>query len=170
MYDKYKVIAGMLLFLGLATLPFWLSAGKSEPVAKPVVKENTEACVESVEYMRANHMQLLDEWRHSVVREGERTYVSKTSGKHFNKSLTKTCLDCHSNKEAFCDTCHKSVGADLYCFSCHLEPGGKNLSALRTAPALQALADRTQPAAAGLAMVSTNNPVTDPIQNLEQKP
>ena len=121
MYDKTKVSIGLLLFLALVTLPFWLSGGREASMPEPVVMTDATECVESAEFMRANHMTLLDDWRHEAVRLNERTYVS-TSGKEFDKSLTKTCLDCHSNKEQFCDQCHKAVAVELYCFNCHLEP------------------------------------------------
>ncbi len=65
------------------------------------------ACVEDREYMRAHHMELLDEWRTAVVREGSSTYVSKASGKSYPMSLTKTCMGCHTSREAFCDKCHE---------------------------------------------------------------
>jgi len=127
MYDAPKVIAGLAIFLGLATLPFWINPGQGNPLPKPVVKEGLTQCVEPVEYMRANHMKLLLQWRDEVVREGKRTYVS-SSGRIFDKSLTKTCLDCHSNKEQFCEQCHKQVAVTPYCWECHLVPGSQTAS------------------------------------------
>ena len=121
MYDKIKVSAGLILFLGVATLPFWAGSGESQPMPKPVVREGLEACVEPALYMRANHMLLLDDWRDSVVRDGNRVYVS-SSGRRFEKSLTKTCLNCHSNKTEFCDQCHNSIAVKPYCWNCHLVP------------------------------------------------
>jgi hypothetical protein len=64
---------------------------------------------------------LLDEWRHTVVRDGERYYKAK-NGKVYYKSLQTTCLDCHSNKSKFCDQCHNYVGMVPYCWTCHIEP------------------------------------------------
>ncbi|MCP4295713.1 MAG: hypothetical protein GY786_08920 [Proteobacteria bacterium] len=121
MYDKKLVIPGLILFLALVTLPFWASGGDENQTAKPIIKAGLTQCVESKDFMRANHMQLLDQWRDSVVRDQQRTYVSST-GKHFDKSLTNTCLECHSNKSEFCDSCHESVGVEPYCWSCHLDP------------------------------------------------
>jgi len=133
MYDKKIVIPGLVIFLAVVTLPFWIKLGGGSSMPKPVVMKNTSECVESPEFMRANHMQLLDQWRHEVVREGQRIYTS-SSGKKFNKSLTKTCLDCHANKKEFCDSCHKSVAVKLYCFSCHLVPGQQLANAPKTEP------------------------------------
>ncbi|HCX02472.1 MAG TPA: cytochrome C, partial [Syntrophaceae bacterium] len=45
------------------------------------------------------------------------------NGRTFEKSLTGTCLQCHSNKEQFCDRCHNYVGAKPSCFNCHIIPG-----------------------------------------------
>jgi hypothetical protein len=70
--------------------------------------------------MRAEHMQLLDVWRDSVVRESKRIYVNP-EGKEFNMSLSNTCLDCHSNKAEFCDRCHDYASVQPYCWSCHIE-------------------------------------------------
>ena len=36
-------------------------------------------------------------------------------------SLTRGCLDCHSNKAEFCDRCHASAGVTPKCFDCHQE-------------------------------------------------
>lgn len=124
MYDTKIVIAGLVLFIGLATLPFWITGGTKTPMPKPLIKAGTEKCVEPVEFMRANHMILLDQWRNSVVRDDNRIYVS-SSGRTFEKSLTKTCLNCHANKAQFCEQCHKAVAVEPYCWSCHLVPGQK---------------------------------------------
>ncbi|NNL75212.1 MAG: sulfate reduction electron transfer complex DsrMKJOP subunit DsrJ, partial [Desulfobacterales bacterium] len=77
-------------------------------------------CIRDTEYMRAEHMQLLDEWRHAVVRNAERVYVN-SSGKEFNMSLSNTCLDCHSNKAEFCDRCHDYASVKPYCWDCHID-------------------------------------------------
>jgi hypothetical protein len=37
-------------------------------------------------------------------------------------SLTGTCLDCHSDKEKFCDACHTYSAVDPYCWDCHVIP------------------------------------------------
>jgi hypothetical protein len=42
----------------------------------------------------------------------ERIYVNP-EGKLFNMSLSNTCLDCHSNKEKFCDRCHDYASVAL---------------------------------------------------------
>ncbi len=157
MYDKTKVIIGLLLFLGVATLPFWIGAVDPQPMPPPVIEAGLEQCVEPPEYMRANHMVLLDEWRNSVVRDGDRVYVS-SSGRKFEKSLSKTCLECHSNQAEFCERCHDSVNVKPYCWGCHLVPLGEAAQGAAADPARQARAGRTpEPSAATTLRTSSEN-------------
>lgn len=79
--------------------------------------------MEPVEFMRAEHMYLLNEWRDQALRYENRTYVSST-GKKWTISLQNTCLKCHSNYEEFCDKCHVSNSVDPYCWTCHILPKG----------------------------------------------
>lgn len=102
--------------------------GKAAPVPEPELTAKAKAakeCVRETRYMKAEHMQLLDEWRNSVVREGKRIYTN-SSGKSFNMSLSNTCLDCHSNKAEFCDRCHTYASADPYCWDCHIDNPKEN--------------------------------------------
>jgi len=66
-------------------------------------------------------MDLLNQWRDQVVRQGSR-YMVGPRGARLEKSLTNSCLDCHSNKENFCDRCHNYMAVSPYCFNCHLTP------------------------------------------------
>jgi len=154
MYDGGKIITGLIVGLGLFLSPFIYNAGKSarapEPELTAKAKEAKE-CVAPKAFMKAWHMQLLDEWRHEVVRggdryyrprelaretrldarmldqwrlivsEGTRTYIPKKD-KVYYKSLQMTCMDCHSNKSKFCDECHDYMGVVPYCWDCHIEP------------------------------------------------
>ena len=127
LYNGGKIIAGIAVFLIVATFPFWYGRGRA--VAPPELKLDTPAiqrltekrCVESTAYMRANHMKLLVAWRDGAVREGIRSYTA-TDGWAFQVSLTGTCLGCHSNKDKFCDRCHDYAGAKPACWSCHNIP------------------------------------------------
>lgn len=124
MYDGGKIIPGLVIFLGVVTFPFWYNRANSEAAAKPEVKlpANETECVESKSYMRASHMQMLNEWRDLVVRQGEMMYMSPT-GKMYEMSLTKTCMKCHSNRQEFCDSCHTYSGVSVpHCWNCHVEP------------------------------------------------
>ena len=88
--------------------PFWYNMGKASVAPKLEVGTTEKACVESTPYMKASHMQLLNDWRDEVVREGNRMYVSST-GKKFDMSLQNTCTKCHAKKTEFCDRCHNYV-------------------------------------------------------------
>jgi hypothetical protein len=127
LHNRGIILAGIALFLIVATFPFWYGKGRAVP--PPDLKLDTPAilqlkeklCVESAPYMRANHMRLLAAWREGAVREGKRTYTA-ADGKVYPVSLTGTCLACHSNKTEFCDRCHDYAGAKPRCWSCHIIP------------------------------------------------
>ena len=125
MYDAGKILLGLIVFVALATSPIWLDRGKAAPAPKLELTPRAKlagSCVESEEFMRSSHMKLLDEWRDAAVRNDTRVYMSD-NGRIYDISLQNTCLDCHSNKEKFCDRCHEYAGVrKLYCFDCHLEP------------------------------------------------
>ena len=77
-----KYSSGLLVFVAFAAFPFYYNIGKVN--AKPEPKVDTPAiqewekqngkkeCVESKEFMRTEHMQLLNNWRDSVVRDDNR--------------------------------------------------------------------------------------------------
>lgn len=119
-YDAGKVIAGLIVFVALFTSPFWVNAGREIPVPKPDLPKVEKQCVREGVWMKANHMQLLDEWRHEVVRGDLRDDEYK--GKFTKKSLTLTCLKCHDNKKNFCDRCHTYAGVNPFCWDCHVVP------------------------------------------------
>ena len=128
MKDKKLIITGMIIFFIIVTFPFWYNRGKAAPQPDLILTAKAKAakvCVRSTEYMKAEHMQLLDVWRDSVVRRGERMYVSPT-GKEYNMSLSNTCLDCHSNKADFCDRCHNYASVRPYCWDCHIDNPKEN--------------------------------------------
>ena len=128
MYNGGKILAGLLVFLALGSSPFWYGGGgrSASPPALPldtpgIRKLTAKQCVEPAPYMKASHMTLLETWRESVVREGNRLYANQ-EGKQFSMSLSQTCLGCHSNKEKFCDACHSYAGVKPACWSCHTVP------------------------------------------------
>ena len=125
------VVLGFAVFFGF---PFYYNIGKAN--VAPQLKYDTPAilqwekehgkkeCVEPKVFMQQEHMQLLNKWRDSVVRNGDRIYLN-SQGKSFPISLQNTCLNCHSNKTKFCDKCHTYLGVKPYCFSCHIVPKEK---------------------------------------------
>ncbi|MDA8087985.1 MAG: sulfate reduction electron transfer complex DsrMKJOP subunit DsrJ [Nitrospiraceae bacterium] len=131
MYNGGKIFFGIIVFLGIFTFPVYYNIGKADTTPKPslntpvINQMKVKHCVEPKAFMRANHMQLLNEWRDSALRQGQRDYVSST-GETYNISLQNTCLHCHSNKEKFCDRCHNYMAVHPYCWSCHFAPGKEN--------------------------------------------
>jgi len=119
------VLLGIIAFLVLFTLPIWYSQITGDADAEPVREKPEGHCVESADYMRANHMDLLDTWRNEVVRGADRAYYPSdkqylNDGEPWDKSLTDTCLEqCHTNKSDFCDACHSYVDVRPDCWDCH---------------------------------------------------
>ena len=139
-FDRNRVIAGLVIFVVLITIPLWQNLGKivaapAPSLDTPVIKqlaEKDKKCVMPTEWMRANHMQMLVEWRDNVVRTGEQQVTTPRGrdfvapdGKTYLASLTNTCLNCHSDKTKFCDQCHHYVAVVPNCFGCHLQEGKK---------------------------------------------
>jgi hypothetical protein len=123
MYNKGIIIAGLAVFLVLVTFPFWYNLGKAAPAPERILTTQAKAakeCVLPVELIRTEHMQMLNDWRNTVVRDGMRLYV-ESNGKKYEMSLSNTCLDCHSNKPEFCDRCHNYAAVTPYCWDCHID-------------------------------------------------
>jgi hypothetical protein len=128
MYDTGKVIVGILIFLLLVCSPFIYNAMTSATPEVPELQlppNGKDYCVMDKEYMRAFHMDLLNTWRDEVVRDESRDFVIESTGETIKKSLTLTCMDCHSNKAEFCDACHNYMAVTPYCWDCHVEPVAK---------------------------------------------
>lgn len=130
LYNGGKILLGLLIFVALFASPFYLNMGKA--TAKPELKIDTpeiqkladKKCIEPKEFMRAEHMQILNNWRDAVVRDGDRDQII-ISGQKYDKSLQNGCMKCHSNKKDFCDKCHNYVAVKPYCWDCHIAPKEK---------------------------------------------
>lgn len=125
LYDKEIVFAGLAIFLIIVTFPFWYNLVLGKAASAPVPELTKEAraaktCVRPAADMKAEHMQILNIWRHSVVRGATRVYTTP-EGKEFEMSLTNSCLECHYNKTEFCDKCHTYASVDPYCWDCHID-------------------------------------------------
>ena len=130
MNDKTKIVTGLVIFVFIVISPFLYNMGKSTSAPEPKLSDKAKAakqCVEPKAYMKAEHMQLLDVWRTSVVREGKRIYAS-SNGNQYNMSLSSgedSCLGCHTDKAEFCDQCHNYASVTPYCWDCHIDPKEK---------------------------------------------
>jgi hypothetical protein len=114
---------GLGAFLVLAAFPAWPGLGTAS-TAQPELEPATDSsgCVEEASDMVARHQGLLNEWRHSFVREGARSYTSD-SGREWEIGLTGTCLGCHDSAEGFCRRCHDYADVAPTCWSCHVDEG-----------------------------------------------
>ncbi len=136
MNDKTTIVLGLVVALVVLTLPFWyaFAAGRPDPAPSPALPSSGH-CIEK--NMRAQHMEVIDEWRNEVVRNGTiDKYESKDyPGELYERSLTKTCLlQCHAGAQAetttaevltvrqrFCQQCHDYANVRPKCWDCHLE-------------------------------------------------
>ena len=124
MSDKAKIVVALAVFVVLALFPVWYAVGSSGDSSAPdLVLPPDGACVEPKEYMIGNHMNLLNDWRDAVVRDGQKEYTS-SSDKKYVMSLTGTCMSCHTSRETFCRRCHEYANVEPGCWDCHLEPKG----------------------------------------------
>lgn len=132
MYNGGKILIGLIIFVGLVTYPLWNNMGKATVKPDPKIDtpeiqklpEIERKCVEAKAYMKKEHMKMLNEWRDSVVRDGNGVYVN-TEGKRYTMSLQNGCMKCHSNKKKFCDECHNYADVKPYCWDCHIAPKEK---------------------------------------------
>ncbi len=145
--DMPLIVLGLLVFVALMLGATMANRGLGTFRKKPVLElpKNEKSCVRSVEFMRENHMKLLNDWRDQVVRDGVRKEKiprrdakgkilkdagGKTVYQTIERSLTKTCLRCHDNPKTFCDSCHLYAGVirpggNIVCFDCHIVPNPK---------------------------------------------
>ena len=125
MYDKGKILTGLVIFVGLVASPFWWNPlfGRVEKPNPKLPDPKVEArCVLPKAEMRSSHMQVIYNWRETVVRGGGR--IERTpDGREFDMSLSNTCLKkCHTDKKEFCDTCHTYLAVKPFCWDCHFDP------------------------------------------------
>ena len=92
MGDKGKILFGLAVFVILVTYPFWsrLAAAGEPEGGRPELElpANETDCIEETSFMTANHMDLLNQWRDGLVRDGNPEYTA-ADGKTYLKSLTK---------------------------------------------------------------------------------
>jgi [DsrC]-trisulfide reductase subunit J len=123
MRDRGIIYAGLAVFLGVMTFPLWynLSARTTNKGPEPKLPTQQKQCVAPVNYMRNSHMDLLIQWREQAVRQGDKHFTA-FNGKSYTIALVGTCLNCHTDKEQFCDRCHNYAAVTLTCWNCHVDP------------------------------------------------
>ncbi len=123
MYNKGTIIPGLIIFVLFVTFPLWFNAfSTASTVPKPELPPGGEKeCVAPAAEMRESHMVLLNEWRDGVLRDGNRDVIT-VDGKKYRKGLQMACMQCHTSKEKFCDSCHVYASVNPYCWDCHLTP------------------------------------------------
>jgi hypothetical protein len=123
-YDKGKIFAGLAIFAGLVASPFWYNpvfgTGSSAPPQVPLPKDGSKCVLPRAE-MRASHMQVIYEWRETVVRGGGRK-TRLADGREVEMSLSNTCLGCHEGQKKFCTACHEYLAVQPFCWDCHFDP------------------------------------------------
>ena len=81
MYDSGKIITGLVIAVILLTFPIWWNFGAAAPPAPdPKLSEAAKKagfCIVPKDDMIRQHMQILDDWRNAVVRDGIRWVVVK---------------------------------------------------------------------------------------------
>ncbi len=122
MYNKGFIITGLVIFVVIVTFPVWFNGLSAGDLPKPELPPGGEKnCVAPASEMRDNHMKLLNEWRNSVLRDADRVIV-EVDGKKYRKGLQMACMQCHTSKAKFCDTCHEYASVKPTCWDCHLTP------------------------------------------------
>jgi len=117
------------LLLLLAALPATAAApADGSRVPLPAIDAGPgEQCVEPVEFMRRNHMELILHQRDETVHRSIRT----------KRYSLRNCINCHAvdaggqpvsldDPEHFCVSCHRYAAVKPDCFQCHSgepEPG-----------------------------------------------
>ena len=110
--SRAAFLAAAMVWAGMSPA----QAGAPKPVIEKAVKG--QQCVEDTEYMRKNHMKVLDHHRDKTVIEGIRT----------KKHSLKECINCHASeksgsvaksKDDFCVSCHSYAAVKIDCFECH---------------------------------------------------
>lgn len=109
-----------------------VSAGVPVPTTP---KAKGEQCVEETDFMRRNHMDLLDHQRDATMHQGIRTRKHSLNG----------CLNCHVVKDEqnqpvtyksekhFCNSCHQYAAVKIDCFGCHTSVPGDDKALRKTA-------------------------------------
>jgi predicted CXXCH cytochrome family protein len=110
----------LALALACATALASDAADSSVPYP-PIAEGRGDACVADTDFMRRNHMDLLQHQRDETMQDGVRG----------NPYSLRECLDCHvvrgadalpvtaQDPQHFCRSCHDYAAVSIDCFQCH---------------------------------------------------
>ena len=101
----------------------WASRFAAQKPFLQVPSASSQRCVRDPEWMRLNHMDLLEELRDKTVREGIRSEVT-----------LRSCSQCHKDKTQFCDKCHQAANLRPDCFDCHSYSADRSVARLERGP------------------------------------
>jgi len=115
MNTRRQVIAVIILLM-IILFPFGYSVychafSKTSPQIPKRPDKKYDQCVKDTVYMRYHHMDLLNDLRDQAVREGKYADIG-----------IRTCKECHTSREQFCNKCHDAVNLSPDCFGCHYYP------------------------------------------------
>ncbi len=92
-----------------------------------IAKGKGDQCVEPLEVIRRDHMDILNHQRDKTTHEGVRT----------KQHSLKNCIECHASKNdegqwvpvnapgEFCNSCHSYAAVSMDCFQCHATTPGE---------------------------------------------
>lgn len=136
-------LKSVALGLMVALLP--LAVASAGDVPKPTIqKAKGEQCVEDTDYMRRNHMKVLNHHRDKTMHEGIRT----------KQHSLKNCIECHATpndkgqrtvlgKDQFCQSCHTYAAVQVDCFQCHSSKPAGNAAMHPIIPAQSGMGAQT---------------------------
>ena len=130
MTRRTSIVLFAVTLVSMAGLVVMASAAESERIATAaagrvpvptIPMADADSCVEDTDFMRRNHMDLLNHQRDATMHEGIRS----------KQHSLKECISCHvvmgqdaapvtvSNPEHFCRSCHDYAAVKVDCFQCH---------------------------------------------------
>ncbi|MBU0498682.1 MAG: sulfur reduction protein DsrJ [Gammaproteobacteria bacterium] len=119
----YRIMA-LVLVAGLSAIAYGhdhADAVKGMGLEGTAKADALKACVRPTDWMRRNHMELIEHQRDLTVRQGIRV----------QKDSLANCVDCHARQDdkgqpvpvtaagEFCQHCHGYAAVKPSCFQCH---------------------------------------------------
>lgn len=119
----------MFMLLGMTGMLVADEGSAARDSLLPVIPAGQgDSCVEDTDFMRRNHMELLEHQRDETMLKGVRTKQHSLQG----------CLSCHvvygadavpvtaASPDHFCRSCHDYAAVSIDCFQCHASRPGED--------------------------------------------